>query len=75
MDEATSDLIEIKGTDSETMETIIKYMYSAKIELNTTNVQNLVQACDLFQFEGLKFACEKFLFDQMETGNCIGFHR
>ena len=45
MDESTADVIDIHGTDSETMETIIKYVYSAKIELATTNVQNLVQVC------------------------------
>ena len=43
MDESTAEVVEIHGADSVTMETIIKYMYSAKIELDTTNVQNLVQ--------------------------------
>ena len=43
MDECTADVVEIHGTDPATMEIIIKYMYSSKIELDTTNVQNLVQ--------------------------------
>ena len=43
MDESTADVVEIHGTDPATMEIIVKYMYSSKIELDTTNVQNLVQ--------------------------------
>ena len=43
MDECTADVVEIHGTDPVTMQIIIKYMYSSKIELDTTNVQNLVQ--------------------------------
>ncbi len=44
MDESTADVVEIHGTDPTTIEIIIRYVYSAKIELDTKNVQNLVQA-------------------------------
>ncbi len=43
MDESRADVVEIHGTDPATMEIIIKYIYSAKIELDTCNVQSLVQ--------------------------------
>ena len=43
MDESTAEVVEIHGTDPATMEIIVKYMYSSKIELDTTNVQNLIQ--------------------------------
>ena len=43
LEEASSKVIEIKGTDAETLSTLIQYIYSAEIQITTENVQNLVQ--------------------------------
>ena len=43
LEEATSGVIEIKGTDSETMSALLEYIYSADIQITTDNVESLVQ--------------------------------
>ncbi len=75
MEESTSEIVEIKGTDSETLAAIIHYIYTAEIQITTANVQNLIQACEQLQFEGLKNACESFMHQQIEPTNCIGFYK
>ena len=75
LEEASNDVIELRSTDGGTLQSIIDYIYSAEIEINTDNVQDLVQTCDQFQFEGLKHACEKFMFQQVEPSNCIGLYK
>ena len=73
--ESQSDMIEIQSTDATTLKLIIDYIYTAKIDITTDNVQNLVQVCDQFNFEGLKVACEKFLVYQIHASNCIGLYK
>ena len=75
LEESSSDVIEIKSTNAATLRIIIDYIYSSEIDITTENVQNLVQVCDQFQFEGLKAACEWFMIRQVDPSNCIGMYK
>ncbi|ELU11601.1 hypothetical protein CAPTEDRAFT_136979 [Capitella teleta] len=75
MAESESKVVEITSFKLDVIKPLLNYMYTAQIEINVDNVQSLVQACDQFDFERLKEACEQFLQDQIEPTNCIGLFR
>ena len=74
MKEANSNIVELIGTDSATLEAIVRYIYSAHIVITTENVQSLIEACDLFRLEKLKSKCESFMLRRVKTCTCIGFY-
>ena len=74
MKESRTNVVPVTGIDSATLKTIIKYIYTAEIVITQENVQNLIQASDLFQFEGLKSKCESFMQERIDTSNTIGFY-
>lgn len=41
--EANSGVIDIQGTDGDTMTSLLQYIYSSNIQITTDNVQSLVQ--------------------------------
>ena len=75
LDECTADEVTIQGIDGATLLTIVDYIYSSDIAISTANVQSLIQACELLHFSGLKLACERFMLQQVDSTNCIGFYK
>ena len=75
LEESTSGVVQLRNTGPDTLETIMNYMYTSQVKVTVENVQNLVQVCDQFEFDGLKKACEKFMLKQVHPSNCIGLYK
>ena len=75
MQESQSGQVDLRDIEPTTLSAIITYIYGAKIRINTKNVQNLIQACEILQFESLRTACEDFVIAQTSPANCIGFYQ
>ena len=72
MKESRQDRIELKGVDSDAMQSLVDFSYSTKLEITTQNVQSLMTAASLFDFPAAFNATSKFLVNQLHPSNCIG---
>ncbi|KAK2142576.1 hypothetical protein LSH36_938g00001 [Paralvinella palmiformis] len=75
LEESCADVVEIGGVDGTTLATIVDYIYSSDVDITPDNVQDLIQACELLHFNGLKMACERYMLQQVAPSNCIGFYK
>ncbi|KAM6985747.1 kelch-like protein 23 [Aplochiton taeniatus] len=74
MKERSNSLIKLTGIDSEVLNTLLNYVYSSKVSITQSNVQTLLEAADLLQFNSVKQACEDFLVRFLDVDNCLGMH-
>lgn len=71
MQESRQDVIELKGLSSEGIEQTLNFIYTGQLSLNENNIDDVLRAVSHLQ---LKFAlniCEEFLFDILNTNNCV----
>uniref|UniRef100_A0AAY4AN22 BTB domain-containing protein n=1 Tax=Denticeps clupeoides TaxID=299321 RepID=A0AAY4AN22_9TELE len=68
-------LVEINGIRAEAMDTFLQYVYTGRASITTTNVQSVFETSSLFQILTLRDACAKFLEEQLDPCNCLGFRR
>ena len=52
-------LVQINGLQSEVMEILLTFLYTAKTTINQTNVQMLLEAANLFQIDLLRRVSNK----------------
>ncbi|KPM05331.1 actin-binding protein ipp-like protein [Sarcoptes scabiei] len=72
--ENANNYIEIKNVNSpEAFETVLNYMYTGEIEIDSKNFQEIVQLSCLFQLSELIKYCKEFLIQNLSTSNCIGY--
>ena len=64
--------ITINGIDAETLESIIDYAYTANIKITEDNVQLLLPAASILQFEEIRQVCSNFMLHRLSTENCLG---
>lgn len=64
--------VDIKDIKSDTMKSLIEYIYKGGIDITIENVQDIIFAADMFQLDALKHACSLFLQRQLKTYNCLG---
>ena len=74
MAEKQQNVITMSGMDATSMRLIMKYLYTASVELTTNTVQNLLSAANLLQLKDLKDGCADFMSKKLDTDNCIGIH-
>lgn len=72
MAESKKRVITINGVDAESLRTLIEYAYTATIKISEENVQSILPAAGVLQFEEVKRACSEFLRRQLDTDNCLG---
>ncbi|XP_072118673.1 kelch-like protein 24 [Mobula birostris] len=70
--ESRQGVVDIKGVSEDTMECMLDYMYGGSKNIHEDNVQDLLEAADLFQMSALRGSCEKFLEEQLDPCNCLG---
>lgn len=58
--------------DSHSVQLIVEYAYTGRLEINKHNAQNLLAAASLFQIQPILKACAKFMESQLDVSNCIG---
>ncbi|XP_054722105.1 kelch-like protein 8 [Uloborus diversus] len=73
--ESKQHVITIGDIDETTMEMLIKFAYTAKIELNTANAQALLHAASVLQLDALAQACCEFMNTQLHPSNCLGIRQ
>lgn len=72
MAESKQRVITINGVDAKSLRTLVEYAYTATIKISEENVQAILPAASVLQFEEVKRACSEFLRRQLDTGNCLG---
>ncbi|XP_063675538.1 kelch-like protein 20 [Bolinopsis microptera] len=72
--ESTSKKIEIKNVDSQTMQNLVNYAYTSQIEIRKDNVQVLLTAAGLLQFDKVQEICTDFIKRELTPSNCIGIY-
>lgn len=74
MSESEQDVVKISGIDATSMGLIIRYLYTGRVDLRTSTVQNLLSAANLIQLKDLKDGCANYMAKKLDTDNCIGIH-
>ncbi len=64
--------ITINGIDADTLESIVDYAYTANIKITEDNVQLLLPAASILQFEEIRQVCSDFMLHRLSTDNCLG---
>jgi len=72
MVESRKRVISINGVDAESLKSLVDYAYTATIEISERNVQSILPAASVLQFEEVKRACSQFLKRHLDADNCLG---
>ncbi|KAK2839771.1 hypothetical protein Q5P01_013511 [Channa striata] len=65
----------LENLDPNVMEMIVNYMYSAEIDINDDNVQDILTAASRFQIPSVFTVCVNFLQKKLSKNNCLGIYR
>ena len=71
MKERYSNTVEVQGAEGKAVKSIIDYFYTESIEINDTNVTNLLAAADYLQIDDAKGFCFDFLQSVLSPENSI----
>ena len=65
----------LEDVDPSVMEMIINYLYSADIDINDDNVQDIFAVATRFQIPSVFTVCANFLLKKLSLGNCLAIYR
>lgn len=63
--------VEIDGVCGSTMDTILEAMYTAKIKIEATNVEDILSSASYLGMFSAVDSCEEFLLDHLNVDNCL----
>ena len=72
MAESKQKEITLNGIDANTLASLINYAYTANINITEDNVQLLLPAASILQFEEIRQVCSNFMQQRLTSDNCIG---
>lgn len=67
--------VALENLDPSIMEAIVNYMYSAEIDINDDNVQDLLAVANRFQIPSVFTVCVNFLQKKLSKKNCLAIYR
>lgn len=70
--ESKNETITLKGVTGESLQCIVRFIYSSSLDVNENNVDDLLGASDLFQMKEITNVCCQFLKEQLHPSNCLG---
>ena len=70
--EASEQKIILKEVDANAVELIVEYFYTSELEVNVSNVEEILRICVLLRLNSLVDHCETFLRRNMTPANCVG---
>ncbi|XP_074515451.1 kelch-like protein 41a [Sebastes fasciatus] len=65
----------LENLDPNVMEAIVCYMYSAEIDINDDNVQDILAAANRFQIPSVFTVCVNYLQKKLSKKNCLAIYR
>ncbi|XP_057708934.1 kelch-like protein 41a [Corythoichthys intestinalis] len=65
----------LEDLDPVVMEAIVNYMYSAEIDINDDNVQDVLAVASRFQIPSVFTVCVNFLQQKLTMKNCLAIYR
>ncbi|XP_059199097.1 kelch-like protein 41a [Centropristis striata] len=65
----------LENLDPNIMDQIVNYMYSAEIDINDNNVQDILAAANRFQIPSVFTVCVNYLQKQLSKKNCLAIYR
>lgn len=71
MKESRQREISLNGVTAIGIELLLDYAYTSKLELNLSNVQDVLSAASHVQFEAVVEACSNYLQTQLDLENCV----
>lgn len=70
--ESRKETVTLKGVTGESLQYIVRFMYTSSIDINESNVDDILSASDLFQMKEITNVCCQFLKEQLHPSNCLG---
>ncbi|XP_065177727.1 kelch-like protein diablo [Sycon ciliatum] len=70
--ESAQSKISLPGVDGDTLEMLVNFLYTGRVQVDETNVQVLLTAASLLQLNSVMEICVKFLLTHIDTANCLG---
>ncbi|XP_078495267.1 kelch-like protein 12 [Ciona intestinalis] len=71
MKEKYKDVVEVHGVDAESVEKLVEFMYTGKININTNNVCDLLAVSDFLQIPSVRKLCIEYLLTTVSLQNCF----
>ena len=71
MKERYEDTVQVKGVSERSMNTLIEFIYTRNLNLDTTNVAEIIAASDFLQIDEAKNICFSFLSSTISVENCL----
>lgn len=71
MSESRKSEIRLSGVTSLGIELLLNYAYTSKLDLNLTNVHDVLSAANYVQMDPVVVACTDYLQTQLDNDNCI----
>lgn len=65
----------LENLDPDIMEAIVNYMYSAEIDINDNNVQDILTVANRFQIPSVFTVCVNYLQKRLTKKNCLAVYR
>ncbi|KAM8856504.1 kelch-like protein 41a [Spinachia spinachia] len=65
----------LENMDPNVMEAIVNYMYSAEIDINEDNVQDILAAASRLQIPSVFTVCVNYLQKRLSVKNCLAIYR
>ena len=72
MFESKSFQVKLKDAEPDIIEQLVEFAYTARISVNSNDVQSLLDAANQYQIEPVKQMCADFLKKQIDASNCLG---
>lgn len=72
MKESLEENVPLKDVDFKTVELLIDFAYTGKLDITIDTVQSLLYTSSLFQLTAIQKACSDFLQRQLHPSNCLG---
>uniref|UniRef100_A0A672KXM0 Kelch-like family member 7 n=1 Tax=Sinocyclocheilus grahami TaxID=75366 RepID=A0A672KXM0_SINGR len=60
------------GAEPEIIELLVEFVFTARISVNSNNVQSLLNAANQYQVKPVKKMCVDFLKEQVDATSCLG---
>ncbi|KAM4652773.1 kelch repeat and BTB domain-containing protein 8 isoform 2-T2 [Discoglossus pictus] len=70
--ESTQEEIRLIGIEAESMQMVLNYAYTSRIELTEVNVQAVFTTSSIFQIASLQDQCAQYMISRLDPQNCIG---